>query len=171
MTAWDGEKLLRALEGQNVTADKVDVVVCSHGHSDHVGNLNLFLNAKHFIGDCMNHKDEYFFHDLEEAPLVLDEGIELIPTPGHTKACVTVVVKNTNIGNSSTVALAGDLFEKEEDVFNEELWVGAGSENETLQRTNRLKVAEIADFIIPGHGPMFKVTAEMREKLKKDAGL
>lgn len=168
MTAWDGEKLLKALQEHDVTADKIDYVVCSHGHSDHIGNLNLFLNAKQFVGDCMNFKDEYFFHDLKESPLELDEGIELISTPGHTKSCVSVIVKNSNIGNSSTVALAGDLFEKEEDVFDESQWIDAGSEDENLQRSNRLKISEMADFIIPGHGPMFKVDGKIREKLKMD---
>ena len=33
----------------------------------------------------------------------------------------------------------------------------AGSENEEKQRENRAKVLELADYIVPGHGPIFKV--------------
>ena len=77
-------------------------------------------------------------------------------------------MRNTNLEKHSPVAIVGDLFEKEEDVFEESLWIDAGSENEKLQRKNRLKIAEMVEFIIPGHGPMFKVTEEMREKLRQD---
>lgn len=52
----------------------------------------------------------------------------------------------------------GDLFERVEDLQDESLWLElAGSEDEELQRTNRDKILLLADFIVPGHGPMFKV--------------
>lgn len=147
---------------------EVNYVVCSHGHSDHVGNLNLFLNAHHFVGSCRSHKNIYYCHDFEKEPFRLDENVEVIATPGHTNTCITLIAKNTNLENHGTVAIVGDLFEKEADIFDESLWIEAGTENEKLQRENRLRVAEMVDFIIPGHGPRFKVTEQMREKLKKD---
>ena len=55
------------------------------------------------------------------------------------------------------MVVAGDLFEKEEDIENPDLWKEAGSENEEVQEKNRNKVLEMADFIVPGHGKMFKV--------------
>lgn len=168
MTAWDGDALLRELGHQHVKPEEVDYVVCSHGHSDHVGNLNFFLNARHFVGSCMSHKNIYYSHDFDNEPLTLDKDIEVISTPGHTNACIALIVKNTNIENHASVAIVGDLFEKEEDIFKQSVWIEAGSENEKLQRKNRLKIAELVDFIIPGHGPRFKVTEEMRNKLRKD---
>lgn len=146
----------------------VNYVVCSHGHSDHVGNLNLFLNAHHFVGSCRSHKNIYYCHDFDKEPFGLDENVEVIATPGHTNTCITLIVKNTNLENHGTVAIVGDLFEKEADIFDESIWIEAGTENEKLQRENRLRVAEMVDFIIPGHGPRFKVTEQMREKLRKD---
>ena len=41
-----------------------------------------------------------------------------------------------------------------------------GTENESLQREQREKVLKLADFIIPGHGPMFPVPT----KFKTEAG-
>lgn len=168
MTAWDGDTLLKELERHHVKPEKVDFLVCSHGHSDHVGNLNLFLNARHFVGSCMSYKNIYYSHDFENEPFVLDKDIEVISTPGHTNSCISLIVKNTNLENHESVAIVGDLFEKEEDIFDESLWIEAGSENEKLQRQNRLKIAEIADYIIPGHGAKFKVTEAMRVKLRND---
>lgn len=169
MTAWDREILIQKLDENGVKPEQIDYLVCSHGHSDHVGNLNLFLNAQHFVGSCLNFKDSYFFsHDFENDPFELDEGVEVFASPGHTSSCISMMVKNSNIENGSCVAIVGDLFEKEEDVEHELIWLGAGSDNPEKQKENRLKVAKIADFIIPGHGRMFKVTNEMREKLTKD---
>lgn len=168
MTAWDGDLLLRELKNHNVAPEQIEYVVCSHGHSDHIGNLNLFLNANHFVGTCKSHKNIYYSVDFDNEPYVIDENVEIVATPGHTSTCVSLIVRNTSLPNHAPVALAGDLFEREEDIFNENIWLGAGSENFKLQRKNRLKIAEMVDYIVPGHGPMFKVSQEMREKLRED---
>jgi len=160
---------LNELKYHHIKPEEVDYVVCSHGHADHIGNLNLFLNAYHFVGSCKSHKNIYYCHDFEKEPYVIDKNIEVIATPGHTSTCVSMIVRNTNLKHHSSVAMVGDLFEKEADVFNESLWIKAGSEDEKLQRKNRLKVAEMVDHIIPGHGPIFEVTEEMRQKLRADA--
>lgn len=61
----------------------------------------------------------------------------------------------------------GDLFEREEDIADPSLWKYiAGSENPESQEKNRNKVLVMADYIIPGHGPMFKVTEHMKEAAK-----
>lgn len=45
----------------------------------------------------------------------------------------------------------------------------AGSEYKAKQLKNRLKVAMLADVIVPGHGGKFAVTEPIRIKLRKDA--
>lgn len=60
----------------------------------------------------------------------------------------------------------GDIFERAEDIDKRELWVSAGSLNPEQQENSRAKIASKADYIVPGHGPMFRVTEEMKEKLK-----
>lgn len=42
MTAWDGAKLEEALLKYNLTCGDIHYVVCTHGHSDHIGCNYLF---------------------------------------------------------------------------------------------------------------------------------
>lgn len=62
---------------------------------------------------------------------------------------------------------AGDLFERFGDIEDPNIWLDAGSESPDLQNKNRLKIAEIADWIIPGHGKKFKVNNSIRQSLRK----
>ncbi|GIX68905.1 metallo-beta-lactamase domain-containing protein 1 [Caerostris extrusa] len=160
LTAWDRLFLEKELENRNINTTDVTHVVGTHGHSDHIGNLNLFTNAQHIIGQSISHKDEYLMHSFEEGPFKISKNIEIISTPGHTLSDVSVIVRNTSFG---TVAVVGDLFEREEDIINPELWTTAGSENPALQLKNRNEILLLADYIIPGHGPMFKVAKELLE--------
>lgn len=72
---------------------------------------------------------------------------------------------------SLLIPRAGDLFEKSEDIEDEQVWLGAGSENPTAQRSNRLRMALLADVIIPGHGGQFTVTEDIRRKLRSDVSV
>ena len=69
--------------------------------------------------------------ELEPEGLTLDpEGaVKVIATPGHTLDSVSMVVV-TGTKEQGTVVIAGDNFEKEEDLEDPELWKSAGSEDE-----------------------------------------
>lgn len=153
---WDKEKLLRKLEDLKISPEDIQFVVCTHGHSDHVGNLNLFLNATHIVGFDINHKDRYFEHCFKggEVYNLYNDKIVVIPTPGHMHNDVSVIVKD--VQHLGTVAICGDLFECEDDA---KAWKDI-SEWPEEQLKNRQKVQQIADYIIPGHGPMFKIKKE-----------
>ncbi|XP_042240850.1 metallo-beta-lactamase domain-containing protein 1-like [Homarus americanus] len=162
MTAWDKEKLLSGLDSSGVSCDDIAYAVGTHGHSDHLGNLNLFTKAKHIVGFTVSYGDEFFIHPFETGEAFkIDDSLQVIPTPGHTSADVSVVVKTKDLG---TVVVAGDLFEREEDIADPSLWKYiAGSEDPESQEKHRNEVLLLADYIIPGHGPMFKVTSLMKE--------
>ncbi|XP_033096096.1 metallo-beta-lactamase domain-containing protein 1-like isoform X2 [Anneissia japonica] len=159
--AWDRQVILDGLSRQSLEADKIDYVVCSHGHSDHVGNLNLFLKAIQIVGFDINSEDKFIDHPFALGePFKIDDAVDVIPTPGHTHNDVSVVVRNTAKG---TVVVAGDLFEKMEDLVNAEYWMG-NSEDEKMQEKNRNIVLGLADYIVPGHGPGFKVPLKSATK-------
>ncbi|XP_030043336.1 metallo-beta-lactamase domain-containing protein 1 [Microcaecilia unicolor] len=148
---WDQELILQQLRSHGFQPVDVTHVVCTHGHSDHVGNLNLFSNATFVVSYNICRRDLYLAHDFNAGvPYVIDGWAEVIPTPGHTCSDVSVLVRGTTQG---TVAVAGDLFERERD---EEAWRELSS-NPDLQEENRQKVLTMADVVIPGHGPPFRV--------------
>ena len=63
--------------------------------------------------------------------------------------------------DQGVIVIAGDLFEKFEDLKDDTIWKEAGSEDPELQAKNREKVLKMADFVIPGHGAMFPVSKSM----------
>lgn len=67
MTAWDSQTILEGLKKETVLPADVQFVVNTHGHSDHCGNNNLFLAAKHVTGNSLSKGDVYEFHDFKGA--------------------------------------------------------------------------------------------------------
>ena len=88
----------------------------------------------------------------------INNEVEVFATPGHTLDSVSVKVKSAALG---IIVIAGDLFEKCEDLIDDSIWKEAGSEDPELQAKNREKVLKMADFVIPGHGAMFPVSKPM----------
>ncbi|CAH1406233.1 unnamed protein product [Nezara viridula] len=162
MTPWDSELILKGLEKYGVQPNDIHFIVSTHGHSDHIGNNNLFLNSTHIVGHSISKKNLYFDDPFSEGnPYYIDgDDLKIIATPGHTQTDVTVMVKTAD----GIVAVAGDLFEKKEDLENEFIWLSAGSECPVLQKYNRRMILQLADYIVPGHGEMFKVTEEIKNK-------
>jgi len=148
----DRQHIIDGLAREGLTPDDIDYAVCTHGHSDHVGNNNLFPGATFIVSHDISKGDEYSFHDFNSgAPYMIGERIEVIATPGHTSQDISVIVKT----KEGVYAVAGDLFECKEDLENEELWK-ASSELPVEQKKSRAKLLAMADFIVPGHGEMFE---------------
>lgn len=155
---WAREALLGALAGQGVAPADVTLVVGTHGHSDHIGNLGLFTGAALLVShDFCLPGGRYLPHGLgEERPLRLGPGLEVWATPGHGgQRDVSVVVAGTAMG---TVVVAGDVFEREGD---EDSWQ-ALSEDTVAQERSRKRVLGTADVVVPGHGAPFRVFREAR---------
>lgn len=54
------------LQEHGLTPQDIKYVVSSHGHSDHIGNNNLFLEARHIVGFNISFKDTYYFHPFDK---------------------------------------------------------------------------------------------------------
>ncbi|KMQ89562.1 metallo-beta-lactamase domain-containing protein 1-like protein [Lasius niger] len=165
MTAWDREKIVQALAQHNIEPENIDYVVCTHSHADHIGNNNLFTNATHIVGLSVQ-QGTIFYED----PRIPNEGYELCPgvkviaTPGHTAEDVTVLVDTMKDGKKTVFAVTGDLFENVNDILVPSIWKSVGRpELVKTQSVMRSRIVNLVDFIIPGHGSMFRVTHTLRE--------
>ena len=80
----------------------------------------------------------------------------IVPTPGHTPGSISVVVRA-----EETYALAGDAIPTEDNVRR---WVPPGHhfDRERAMESMALLVG-MADVIVPGHGPPFRVAREKGE--------
>ena len=147
----DKDRIIKRLQDHGLMPSDIDYVICTHGHIDHVGNLNLFPDAKFIVGHDIMDGDSYAEHDFKDGNIYkIGDGIEVIPTPGHTHADVSVLVRH--VKDLGTVVVCGDLFEKEND---ENEWQSL-SECVEKQEKNRAKILQLADYVIPGHGAMFR---------------
>lgn len=140
--AGEDQEFLAALAEQGVNPLEVDYVVLTHHHPDHVGCLHLFPNAEH-IGAGVRWRGAKHFYWHEEA-LPLTDDVYVLKTPGHTQDSCSVLA-NTDKG---VIAAVGDMWWSLNDP---KLLVV--SDKEELDR-NRRRIKKLADFIIPGHGPM-----------------
>lgn len=56
---WDRDFLLASLKDRGLDPVDVNLVVGTHGHSDHIGNLGLFPNALVIVGYDISEGDAY----------------------------------------------------------------------------------------------------------------
>lgn len=141
--AGEEAEFLKALEDAGVDRLKVDLVVLTHFHPDHSGCLNLFPNAE-YLSAGSRWKGSIHAH-WEEESLPISDDVYLLKTPGHSEHDASVIVN----APQGVVAIAGDL------------WVRSPSDprlkvvhDKELLEASRRRLIALADFIIPGHGPM-----------------
>ena len=149
----DRHAILATLETDNLSPSDIDFVVCTHGHSDHISNNNLFPDATFIVSYDVSHGDIYTLHDFGSgAPYRIDDDVEVVATPGHTGQDMSVLVTT----EAGVIAIVGDLFECKDDIKNEILWRSMSHFPE-LQEASRRRIMAAADFIVPGHGEMFRI--------------
>lgn len=150
------KKLLKALNKENLDVEDIDYVFLSHYHMDHSLLTGIFENAKVLYAD-----DIYSFNGeiAEREDKLLGEDIKIIKTQGHNSDCRTMIVKT----GRGVIAIAEDVFwwwDDEEQKTDKKSLMMHNDEfvTDVLKlEDSRRKVLEIADYIIPGHGKMFKV--------------
>lgn len=149
-------KLLDALRKEKLSTGDIDYVFLSHQHPDHTLLAGIFENAKFVTYDSnliYNNDSLTEFH-----PHSLGNYIEILQTPGHVLEHISLLV-DTNEGR---VAIAGDTIwwlDDEEQKFkiNQYDHFQAKGMNMEALIESRKKLIAAADYIIPGHGRMFKI--------------
>lgn len=139
----DRSALLAVLAGHDTSPEQVTDVVISHHHPDHTVNIALFPNARvhdHWAvyeGDLWTSRDA---HGVDLSP-----SIRLIRTPGHTNEDISTLA-----GTADGVV-----------AFTHTWWTSEGpvedpyTPDAAVLTASRELLAEVADTIVPGHGPAF----------------
>jgi len=157
----DKEKLLTALSNEGLRVDDIDIVFLTHWHPDHFLNIRLFPN--HDIMDATTiwrDTGEEVFPEGELMSKIPGTNIVILATPGHREEHVSLLV---NTADQGVVCIAQDVFWWEdgkqlENPIEEELLAlddpFLADKDELI--TSRKLVLEKANWIIPGHGKMFR---------------
>lgn len=165
----DKQAILRALKENNLSVKDIDYAICTHGDADHTSNNNLFPHAKLIVGFDIYDGDKASFFQKN---VKIDPHITVTEMTGHDDRSTGVLVETKD----GLVAITGDLFEYEDDWREAKNWI-AFSKRPKAQIKNRAKIWELADYIVPGHGTIFKVdksvnilaqeTKQLKELLQK----
>lgn len=153
------KKLLAALKKEDLATNDIDYVFLSHCHPDHILLAGIFENAKYVTFDTNLIYDKDLMLEFDKN--VLGDDIEIIETPGHVLEHLSLLV-NTPKGK---VVIAGDVIwwldgEKQIVDINQKDHSQAKGMNMKDLVASRKKLLKAADWIIPGHGKMFKNPSE-----------
>lgn len=167
------QDLVNKLAEENLTVNDINYVCITHSHLDHYRNAGMFPEAKvlEYFGLWQNNTVQ----DWKEQ---FSTNIQIVKTPGHDRTDITVFV---NTGPDSEypgiVAICGDVF------WSEDHPADPSDDSYALDTIklakSRQQVLKMADWIIPGHGPIFKVkkgarileTTTNQAKKKKELSL
>lgn len=156
------DMLLDALAKEGVTTTDIDIVFLSHYHPDHFLNIRLFPDKDLYDGSMI------WRNDLEIAYSGNIPGteIQVISTPGHSPEDCSLLFIDDTLGK---VCIAPDVFwwedgKQETDTLEDLLnLIDPFATDTTALHESRKKVLALADWIVPGHGKMFK--NELKDKL------
>jgi len=149
------KELLRTISQQGLEPANIDYVLLTHNHTDHILLTAIFENAKVLNDTEIYNNDKQTEHEN----IIPDTDLKIIQTPGHDQFHCALIV-NTKEG---TYIVAGDVFwwmdEEEQETDYDSLLNHNDpyvKDQKTLKQS-RKRILELADFVIPGHGKMFKV--------------
>ena len=142
-TVSDFDLIVKALAQNDLNLSDISLVFLTHCHFDHFYNVSKFANA-----EVLDYWGIWKNNLIRENPGKLNENISIINTPGHSYDSQTMLVKT----DSGLVAICGDVYWKEDWPVIDDY--ASGVEELTLSRK---KILGIADWVVPGHGPMYKV--------------
>ncbi len=150
---WDN--ILNKLKEQGVKPEDVTHVFISHHHPDHTTQLGLFTNAT-LVDFWATYKNDLW----EDHPdnFKLAPGVTVVQTPGHTDQDASLIVDTAEGTYALTHLWWSPDFQPAEDPL---------AENHEGIEKSRALILPKADWIVPGHGEIFKNPKRDMKKLSK----
>ena len=155
--------LVDALAKENLTVQDVNLVFITHSHFDHYRNIGMFPNAKTLEYFGLWSKDT-----VENWSENFTPNIQVLHTPGHDYTSLSLLVTMSPESEyPGTVAICGDVFWKKS--FPLEPHDDAYASNPERLKESREMILRTADWIIPGHGGIYKndKSVELKKEFKK----
>jgi glyoxylase-like metal-dependent hydrolase (beta-lactamase superfamily II) len=141
----DPALLTGALAEHDTAVDDVTHVFVTHHHLDHTRHVGMFPRA--LVVDVDSIYDGSLWLDHDGDGHHLSEDVWVIETPGHAQECAALVVRTAD----GTVVLTHAWWFSDMTPERDPLaW-----SQESLERS-RERILEIADIVVPGHGPAFR---------------
>jgi len=147
--------LLKKLSKEGLKPEDIDYVFMTHFHPDHNYLSAIFENAKALDDELVYENDR----ETEHKGKVPGTNLKILSTPGHEKFHGSLVVPT----EKGIVVVAGDVFwwanEEKQETSSKEILLKHKDpfvKDEKALTNSRKKILKIADWIIPGHGEMFK---------------
>jgi len=147
--------LLVALEKEGFKPEDIDIVFLTHYHLDHILNIRLFPDKDIYDGATINSGDKI----IPYSGRIPGTKIEVIQTPGHADEHCSLLIETKD----GKIVIAGDVFwwrHDQEQLIDLDSLLNLkdpfANDGQALIES-RKKILELADYIIPGHGKMFKI--------------
>ena len=161
--------LVRALAERELTPADIDSMVLSHGHWDHIQNVDLFPRATVFLHAAERRYPQapdpddlatpawtkYLLAGLDvrevrEGDQVAD-GVSVIELPGHTAGSIGLLTQTED----GRAVLSGDAVSSARSLQSGQATVAGYNEN--LARESVTRVGQLARIVFPGHDAPFRV--------------
>lgn len=148
--------LLAGLKKERIKPADIDIVFLTHYHLDHILNIRLFSKNDIYDGETVYRGDRIIGYSGLVVPKT---NIKIIKTPGHAFEHCSLLAQTAK----GKIAAAGDVFwwrnEQQQKTDRESLLRQKDPfvKNRAVLQQSRKKILDLADYIIPGHGKMFKV--------------
>lgn len=158
---WTSREYIKSEIEKIIPLEKIKIILLTHLHYDHVGNVGLFPNAKIYadeedIEDCRYNSREFNFYVSEEVDEILkkeliplpDEigGLKIIRVPGHTRGSVAFLDEKRKLLFSGDTLFANGLIGRTDflDSVPEKM-------DESVEKLVRM-VKDKKLLLCPGHG-------------------
>lgn len=168
---WSTSTLVRTDDGHNIVIDTsmpymksgiktsfkqigkifpedVDMVVLTHTHPDHIGNVSMFKNAKIYVRS--EESDSIPGAIGIDSDKEIARGVRLVHTPGHTAGSMSVF-----IDADRRYAVAGDAMPTADNFHK--MVPPALNQDPNVALESMKRIIGYADVIIPGHDKPFAV--------------